>query len=231
MSFTNTLLEHFKKTFDDRKISSSERKALKMIIRENTMAKAQRDWVISELFKIAETGLSQGNNRETMDWLKKSIAMVAGEGPEGRGKEDEVYFSPGKECLEAILYQINNARESIDICVFTISDDRISDSIIQRHLRGLPIRIISDNEKLHDKGSDIRSLSDARIPLRIDRTRNHMHHKFAIFDQKTVLTGSYNWTRSAERYNNENVLLTESPIVIKKYSDAFDQMWPKMEEY
>ncbi|MCB9235819.1 MAG: DUF1669 domain-containing protein [Bacteroidia bacterium] len=230
MNTHQILLPYFTQAFADRKFSSSETKAIKQILREHSLDHNQRTMLLHDLFAMTEEALCQGNNREVMDWLRKANQILI-DADQAVSDRSDVYFSPGHDCLNAILEAINQARKSIDICVFTISDDRISEVLIRRHLAGLPIRVISDNEKMEDQGSDIRTLSDARIPVRIDRTPNHMHHKFAIFDGESVLTGSYNWTRSAEKYNNENILITNQPRVLRKYQTAFNKMWEEMEVY
>ncbi len=143
----------------------------------------------------------------------------------------EVYFSPGVECLKAILDNLERARKQVDLCIFTISDDRITFKIKKLHEKGLRVRIITDNDKLNDKGSDIEELAKAGIPLRVDRTRAHMHHKFAVIDKKRILTGSYNWTRSAEKYNHENVLLSDQSKAVKAYQTEFDKLWEQMEDF
>ena len=63
------------------------------------------------------------------------------------------------------------------------------------------VRVLSDAEKSQDRGSDIRALEQVGIPVVLDDGPAHMHHKFAVFDSSRVLTGSFNWTRSATREN------------------------------
>jgi phosphatidylserine/phosphatidylglycerophosphate/cardiolipin synthase-like enzyme len=52
-----------------------------------------------------------------------------------------------------------------------------------------------------------------------------MHYKFAIFDGKLLVTGSYNWTASAERFNQENALFLDEPDIIRRYQARFDQLF------
>ncbi|GHA74701.1 phospholipase D-like domain-containing protein [Pontibacter akesuensis] len=141
---------------------------------------------------------------------------------------NSAYFSPGDDCLHAILESINTAAHSLKICVFTISDDRISSAIEQAHRRGVKVKIITDNEKLYDTGSDIKSLAAAGLDIRVDISHNHMHHKFAILDNGAILTGSYNWTRSAANYNHENILITHDRETMLAYRKQFDLLWEEM---
>ncbi|GGK86679.1 phospholipase D-like domain-containing protein [Rufibacter glacialis] len=138
------------------------------------------------------------------------------------------YFSPGDDCLNAILAFIGAATSSLKICVFTISDDRITQAILAAHRKGISVQVLTDNEKLFDKGSDIRQLAKAGLQVKVDHTANHMHHKFALADQRHVLTGSYNWTRSAALYNHENVLVSSEPQVVADYSREFQRLWQEM---
>lgn len=163
---------------------------------------------------------SKSGQSGTNDWLTDQIFLMY-----ARAVDVQVYFSPGPECVDTILQLLDQAKKAIDICVFTISDDRISRKIVERHQAKIKIRIISDNDKTMDTGSDIIELARKGIPVRVDRTENHMHHKFAIFDNKKVLTGSYNWTRSAERYNEENILVSSHPGAITAYESEYDRLW------
>ena len=138
------------------------------------------------------------------------------------------YFSPGLECLGQIVHRLLYARKSVEICVFTITDDRIARAILDCHRRGVPVRIISDNEKMHDLGSDVIRLDDAGIELRIDRTPYHMHHKYAIFDGARLLNGSYNWTRGAAEQNEENLIDTGDPDLLRAFGAHFEQLWERL---
>ena len=145
--------------------------------------------------------------------------------------ENQVFFSPGEDCVNHIIDLINEAYIQLDICVFTISDDRISRAIVEAMKNGVEIRIISDNFKVEDTGSDIEDLSRVGISVKLDTTENHMHHKFIIVDKNIVLTGSYNWTISAALYNQENILSTDDEEVVSKFSNEFEKLWLSCEEF
>jgi len=137
----------------------------------------------------------------------------------------QAYFSPGDDCPQVIVNQLERASRTIDICVFTITDNRIADAIRDAFVRGIAVRIISDNDKSLDPGSDIERLMGLGVAVRIDQTDHHMHHKYAVFDQKTTLTGSYNWTRSADKHNDENFLITSEATINRAYLGHFDRLW------
>jgi len=140
----------------------------------------------------------------------------------------EVFFSPGPDCLGQIVNRFLAARSTVDVCVFTITDDRIARAILDAHRRGVAIRIITDNDKTYDAGSDVERLEAAGIAVKVDRTQFHMHHKFAIFDAARILNGSYNWTRGAAESNEENIVDTGDPIALAAFQAEFNRLWSKL---
>ena len=117
------------------------------------------------------------------------------------------------------------ARRELDICVFTIADDRLSDEIIAAHRRGVRVRVVSDNDKQYDTGSDIARLVDHGVEVRLDAGPSHMHHKFALFDGCLLANGSFNWTRSATTHNDENLVVTDDPNLVRSFAQQFEVLW------
>ena len=52
-----------------------------------------------------------------------------------------------------------------------------------------------------------------------------LHDKFAVIDERVVLTGSYNWTAAAENKNAENLLIIKDKVIARKYTDQFHHLW------
>ena len=139
--------------------------------------------------------------------------------------EYKIAFSPGSDCKKLILDTIREATQNLDVCVFTISDDTISDALKAAFDRGIEVRILTDNLKVSDEGSDIEYLYNSGIDIRIDRSENHMHHKFMVADGLVTITGSYNWTRSAEKYNQENVIWINDEQFSSSFLSEFETLW------
>ena len=236
MNSIDQLAQDFKNTFSDKLLTKSERQALAVSIAEAGLDQRKRDILRAKVFDLAKSGLG-AESYFTLEWLEAATRLLEPKELEphkaaSAGKTgSQVFFSPGEDCLNAILSALRAALKTIDVCVFTISDDRISDVLIERHRKGLKVRVLTDNEKLHDAGSDIDRLHRAGIEIRVDMTEYHMHHKFAVVDGKKALTGSYNWTRSAAAYNEENILVTDEVAVIQRYASEFEKMWAKMQPY
>lgn len=231
MNKVDELAKKFQVTFEDKVMSKAEKKALRMVIEEADLDSRELDVLRSKVFDIAREAMKTTATMFALDWAEDASRLLLPKPKKEIIEDSSVYFSPGETCLNAIISQIKNARSSLDVCVFTISDDRITAALMERHRRGLPIRIISDNDKVNDPGSDVARLADAGLNVRIDRTPYHMHHKYAVADGAIAITGSYNWTRSAARNNEENLLVTREPIVVRRYRDAFLELWAKTDPF
>ncbi|SMF47319.1 Phosphatidylserine/phosphatidylglycerophosphate/cardiolipin synthases and related enzymes [Alteromonadaceae bacterium Bs31] len=226
MSTSKQSLENsLKQTFEDYRLSGEEKQSLRNLAatldEEDVRFLKNRAF---DLFRhhLFETGCPQANR--ALQWLERSIKALDGSAAIQPPKS---YFSPGEECRRAILDSCHKAKSSIDICVFTISDNRISEALISAHKRGINVRIITDDDKSNDDGSDIDLLIRQGLDVRMDNSTNHMHHKFAVFDKAILLNGSFNWTRSASERNQENILITHHPKAVREFINCFEGLWEK----
>ncbi|QQE12486.1 endonuclease [Planctomycetota bacterium] len=214
-------------TFQDMKLTSSESHALRQVVDDFKTDHQSLAFLRNTAFAIARKHI-KASPIQVLDWLQRVDKIIdnatRNTNTRTHQRQPIACFSPGTTCLQLITESLQHARISIDICVFTITDNRITEQLIDIHNEGIPIRIISDDDKSTDDGSDIQRLKRAGIPTRMDLTSNHMHHKFAIIDDKTLLTGSYNWTRGA-LHNHENILRFHDAAMIKEYSKTFNQLW------
>ena len=56
-----------------------------------------------------------------------------------------------------------------------------------------------------------------------------LHHKFAVIDNKTVITGSFNWSPAAAHTNDETLLVIRSPQLAAHFTREMDRMWRSAE--
>lgn len=141
--------------------------------------------------------------------------------------EADAFFAPGEDCLRKLRELCLSAKRSIDVCVYTIADDRLTEALIDAHRRGLTVRILSDNHKVHDTGSDVHRLRDRGIDVRLDDSDFHMHHKFALFDGARLANGSFNWTRGASTGNEENLVVTDDVRLVRAFAERFGRLWER----
>lgn len=223
----NDLIKLISETLEDEILSRKEKKSIKNALARQSLDDHQIAFLRSKVFDMAMERAGSDNYGRIIGWLEEANKALARPINPQKGISLAT-FSPGDACRDLIITQLRQASKRVDICVFTISDNQLRDVIAEVHKRGTRVRIITDNDKLHDKGSDIEWLAQKGLPIRIDATDYHMHHKFAIIDKKYLLTGSYNWTRSAAEYNHENILLSDEPGAVKDYSKEFEKLWDEM---
>jgi hypothetical protein len=142
--------------------------------------------------------------------------------------DNKAFFSHHDDIRDFVIKMLKSAKTDLKICMFTISDDPIAETIAGCHKMGTQVRIITDDGKIFDKGSDIYSLDRMGIKIKIDSFRSLMHHKFVLIDNQKLLTGSYNWTRTGSDINNENVLITTKKSIVKAYKHEFKRLWKTM---
>ncbi len=220
----STLKNALINSFDDFVITRKERGELRRMLSEIYLTEHQRKLLLSEARALAQQRTDSHRSQLLLDWLFEIFKLLGDKGEVTHGKP-RVYFSPGTACREAICSQIRFAKIKIRICVFTISDDEITEELLAAHRRKVTINIITDDDKSFDLGSDIKRLERAGLKVITDRSPVHMHHKFALFDEETILTGSYNWTRSAADHNYENLIMLQDPGVFKSYEREFERLW------
>jgi cardiolipin hydrolase len=224
------MLDSFELFFNKGKIDKNRRNEFRMFLESNASDNEKRLRLISDLFAFSVSKLNTGSeNVEILEMLSTTVRMIF----QLSQSENliKTAFSPGEACKRMIINHILNASESLDIAVFTISDNEITNEILRAWKRGVEVRIITDNDKSLDEGSDIYLLAKNDIPVKVDNSSNHMHHKFSICDEKHVLTGSYNWTLSAARYNQENLIELENQMIANSFQAEFNMLWEKLDDY
>jgi cardiolipin hydrolase len=213
----------------DLSLSRGEKQALREVF-EN-LKDTEQNWIElrQDIFDIARTEIADRDPKLVLGWVEELMKLVQAQqaGP-AELLPPESHFTPGDDCPRRIMQLIRAARTTLDICVFTITDDRLATAVLEAQLRGVAIRIITDNEKAFDLGSDVRDFQSAGVPLKVDQTPFHMHHKFAIFDHQILLTGSYNWTRGAANDNHENVIITSERRLVDRFDELFERLWRQL---
>ncbi|MBA7490290.1 Cardiolipin synthase B [subsurface metagenome] len=140
--------------------------------------------------------------------------------------ETKVYFSLYDNPELIIIKNIDDAKEFINIAMYTFTDREIAQAIIRARDRGVDIKIYLDRSQVNAKYSKSRYFVNNGIEgIRISSNNYIMHNKFAVIDNKIVITGSYNWTASAGERNDENLLLIDDNNIIKEYQNQFNNLW------
>lgn len=224
------LLTRITASLDDQVLSTEEKHALQAHLREQPLRPDQLRQLRNHAFDLVMDkvrGLDSGASMPALvKWLAEVVKLLD-QSLQQEPVETEVWFSPGDQCRDAVISHLDSARRRADICVFTIADDEITDAILAAHRRRVQVRVVSDDDKRHDSGSDIERLRSAGVAIALDDTSAHMHHKFALFDERWLLNGSFNWTRSASQVNEENLVATNDPQQLREFAGQFEALWTR----
>lgn len=139
----------------------------------------------------------------------------------------KVYFSPNGGCQDAIISEISKAQKTIDIAMYYLTSREIAQELVKAKDRKVSIRIVLDQSQEAQTYSKSRYLIKNEIEVRYCICSGLMHNKFAVIDGKILITGSFNWTPTADQKNEENLLIMTDKELIKKYEDRFEYLWQK----
>lgn len=138
----------------------------------------------------------------------------------------QCHFFPSESNENFVINMLRTCKYSLDIAIFTITNDKIFAAIEEVWNAGVDVRVITDDECCKQLGSDIYKLAADGVPVKTDDSAQyHMHHKFAVIDEAVVITGSFNWTTQAVKNNQENILFIENEYLAKKYTEEYERLW------
>ena len=140
-----------------------------------------------------------------------------------------IYFSPQNKTIQnTILPLIKNSKNYIYIPAFLISHKGMVTELIQAKNRGVDVRIITDALNASAKYSKVRELRAAGMPVKIENYAGKMHSKTMIIDDKYLILGSMNFSKSGESKNDENLIVLENKEAAIFYKQFFLYLWDKI---
>ncbi len=143
----------------------------------------------------------------------------------------ESYFSPSDHTTMHIADALSTATQAIDICMLTFTRDDLAQTLISKKNSGVKVHVILDNNT--DTGNQFSVMQTAGVDIRLKASSlgGLLHHKYAVIDAENpqaddvVITGSHNWSSSAETANNENTLMIHSKRIANLYLQEFKQRY------
>ena len=142
------------------------------------------------------------------------------------GSPVELYFSPTDGTNAAILSEIEAANANLEFALLTLTRDDLGDAIVELNQSFFvsPIGVI---EQVNTTGSEFDNLISNGVQAYAHDVSGDCHHKYAIVDHSEVgsdplvITGSHNWSSSAENVNDENTLFVHDARVANLYHQEF----------
>jgi len=141
-----------------------------------------------------------------------------------------VYFTPQDHPGDEVVRAFSDARRQILVVIYEFTESHIADALVDAARRGVDIWVLMDRSATRERGSQYMRVADAlgghvRLHAGLDGASGIVHNKFAVVDGRQVLTGSFNWTYSAEDRNWENLVVIDSPALAGAYVRQFHRIW------
>ncbi|HIE28300.1 TPA: DUF1669 domain-containing protein [Candidatus Poribacteria bacterium] len=142
------------------------------------------------------------------------------------GTEIRTLFSPENDVVDAIISELKKARKSIFFMAFSFTHQKIGQAMIDKYRAGIDVRGIFEKRGSESFYSQYPKMKAVGISVKQDNNRWILHHKVIIIDGKTVITGSFNFSKNAAKTNEENILIISgNRAIAKTYLDEFDRLY------
>lgn len=150
-------------------------------------------------------------------------------------------FSPDDDIQKLLLALIGHEKKSIKVAIFSFTDAKIAQALVDATQRKVAVEVITDDSCISDRFTKITTLQDHGIQVHIYASDNKslfadiMHNKFILFDQNIgnrplLWTGSFNFTQSACKRNQENVVILDDASLIERYNKQFALLKDRIKE-
>jgi phosphatidylserine/phosphatidylglycerophosphate/cardiolipin synthase-like enzyme len=186
----------------------------------------------NNLLRIRSTQLAENYSREFNEMFIDDLF-----GPDTRadtpnpsitidGVQLENYFSPDDNVQNHLLDQINGAQQSIYFLAYSFTADPLAEAVIARAQNGVTVAgVMEESQAESNIGGDYKLFISKGINVKLDGNNRNMHDKVFIIDKQVVITGSYNFSSSAENRNDENTVIIHDAELAAQYLAEFEKIY------
>jgi phosphatidylserine/phosphatidylglycerophosphate/cardiolipin synthase-like enzyme len=146
-------------------------------------------------------------------------------------------FRPFVSVEDQLVTAIDATKTSIQVAMYEFTLDKVLEALRRAKKRGVDIKVVLDESHLYTRGLDHRrqvKKPSAQIQALVQEGFDVLtlkgeaggiqHNKFAVFDNKVVEFGSYNWAETAEQDHYENIKFSDEAQRIAYYRQYFQYM-------
>jgi len=136
-----------------------------------------------------------------------------------------VYFTPPAGASQAIVKAIDGSSSEVLVQAYGFTHNAIAQAVIRAHQRGLKVSVLLDQKSDHTNRYVVDLFNKAQNTMRQDGKHAIEHNKVMLIDWSIVITGSFNFTNSAETRNAENFLILKSSTLATRYKEEWLKHW------
>ena len=142
----------------------------------------------------------------------------------------QVLFSAEDNAVGNLIALVKDARSSIRFLAFSFTDYPLAQAMIDRSKAGVDVKGVFETFGSNGTRSELRTFWCANIPARQDGNGSFLHDKVIVIDNSIVVTGSLNFSSSADEDNEENVVILDNPEIAVLYLQEFDKLWNQAQD-
>ena len=137
----------------------------------------------------------------------------------------ENYFTPKDNATAAIVNRLKQARQSIHFMAFSFTGDTMGQAMLDRAAAGVEVRGVFETTGSKTQFSEYGRLKDAGLDVLQDGNPYLMHHKVIVIDGRTVVVGSFNFSKGAQTSNDENLLIIDDANLARLFEEEFQRVY------
>ena len=137
----------------------------------------------------------------------------------------QILFSAEDDAVDNIVAILNDAQVSIRFLAFSFTDYPMAQAMIARAQAGVDVQGIFETFGSNSTRAELKTLWCAGLPVRQDGNSSFLHDKVIIIDNSIVVTGSLNFSSSADEENEENVVILDNPEIAALYLQEYQRLW------
>ncbi len=134
------------------------------------------------------------------------------------------YFSPPDNVRWIILTELDKAKDTVDVAAYAFTDPMVAEKLAALARRGVKVVVYMDRVQSRNRYSKGRYLAASGVEVHIKKRRYLQHNKYMIIDGSEVLTGSYNFSGSAAKQDNNFEVIADCPDVVGRFKDDFKRL-------
>lgn len=141
------------------------------------------------------------------------------------GTPIQILFSAEDDAVDNLIALVNDAQVNIRFLAFSFTDYPLAQAMIARAQAGVDVQGVFETFGSNSPRAELKTFWCAGVPVRQDGNGSFLHDKVIIVDNSIVVTGSLNFSSSADEENEENVIILDNPEIAALYLQEYQKLW------
>jgi phosphatidylserine/phosphatidylglycerophosphate/cardiolipin synthase-like enzyme len=137
------------------------------------------------------------------------------------------YFSPYDRCERVVLKELFSVQKTCLISCYGLTNQPIASRLIELHRKGITVIVCVDRTQAAGRSDQTRTLKAAGIPVLVKKTSPLEHNKLMVLDNERVITGSWNFSASADKQDNNLLVISHDAPTVQAFTSAWKRIFTR----